>query len=300
MGPGTRPPLLTALLCCDAAGAWSAVPAVPALPSCLVLSPEIPQPENCRKQLLLALESPAVPLQNTLTLQFLLRHLGKVSQQAESNSLHPRALGEIFGPLLLRLPGARYVRLLVPAVLPAPAAVPARTRSPAPAGLHVGLNCWQHTEVGQSWDRAFAALSAWGLAAGVNQLTPGDVGAVPCCTPQLLFLTCLFSPCSPELSPDFSVLFLETLLQTKELEPEQLPPGTEIPLPRGLRHWHLWVWTLCPHDWVAQGVLIAWSLAQGVQLLEMCLEQLQETWWPRAFLGQSLQGRGLSTLRDCQ
>uniref|UniRef100_A0A8B9Z0E6 Phosphatidylinositol 3-kinase regulatory subunit beta n=1 Tax=Buteo japonicus TaxID=224669 RepID=A0A8B9Z0E6_9AVES len=69
---------------------------------------QIPQPENCRKQLLLALESPAVPLQNTLTLQFLLRHLGKVSQQAESNSLHPRALGEIFGPLLLRLPGARY------------------------------------------------------------------------------------------------------------------------------------------------------------------------------------------------
>lgn len=124
------------------------MPAVPALPSCLVLSPEIPQPENCRKQLLLALESPAVPLQNTLTLQFLLRHLGKVSQQAESNSLHPRALGEIFGPLLLRLPGARYVRLLVPAVFPAPATVPARTRSPAPAGLHVGLNCWQHTEVG--------------------------------------------------------------------------------------------------------------------------------------------------------
>ncbi|NWR23714.1 P85B kinase, partial [Emberiza fucata] len=101
---------------------------------------EIPQPENCRKQLLLALESPAVPLQNTLTLQFLLRHLGKVSQQAESNSLHPRALGEIFGPLLLRLPGARYVRLLVPAVFPAPATVPARTRSPAPAGLHMGLS----------------------------------------------------------------------------------------------------------------------------------------------------------------
>ncbi|KAI1230503.1 hypothetical protein IHE44_0009963, partial [Lamprotornis superbus] len=105
-GPGTWPPLLTALLCCDAAGAWRVVLAVPALPSCLVLSPEIPQPENCRKQLLLALESPAVPLQNALTLQFLLRHLGKVSQQAESNSLHPRALGEIFGPLLLRLPGA--------------------------------------------------------------------------------------------------------------------------------------------------------------------------------------------------
>lgn len=132
------------------------VPAVPALPSCLVLSPEIPQPENCRKQLLLALESPAVPLQNTLTLQFLLRHLGKVSQQAESNSLHPRALGEIFGPLLLRLPGARYVSLLVPAVFPAPATgLPGQGVQPgtaglptAPAGLHVGLNCWQHTEVG--------------------------------------------------------------------------------------------------------------------------------------------------------
>ncbi|NWY07016.1 P85B kinase, partial [Nothoprocta ornata] len=97
---------------------------------------EIPQAENCRKQLLLALECPAVPLQNALTLQFLLRHLGKVSQQAESNGLHPRALAEIFGPLLLRLPGP-----------------------------------------------------------------------------------------SPELSPDFPVLFLETLLQTKELEQEQLPPA---------------------------------------------------------------------------
>lgn len=63
---------------------------------------------------------------------------------------------------------------------------------------------------------------------------PGVMGAVPCSAPQLLFLTCLFSPCSPELSPDFSVLFLETLLQTKELEPEQLPPGTETPLPWGL------------------------------------------------------------------
>ncbi|KAH1174797.1 phosphatidylinositol 3-kinase regulatory subunit beta [Mauremys mutica] len=97
---------------------------------------EIPQPESCRKQLLLALESPAVPLQNLLTLQFLLRHLGKVSQQAESNGLHPRALGEIFGPLLLRLPGT-----------------------------------------------------------------------------------------SAELSPDFSGLFLETLLQGKDSEPEQVPPA---------------------------------------------------------------------------
>lgn len=65
---------------------------------------------------------------------------------------------------------------------------------------------------------------------------PGDMGVGPCFTPQLLFLTSFFSLCSPELSPDFSVLFLETLLQTKELEPEQLPPGTEIALPWGLRH----------------------------------------------------------------
>uniref|UniRef100_A0A8C8S4R6 Phosphatidylinositol 3-kinase regulatory subunit beta n=1 Tax=Pelusios castaneus TaxID=367368 RepID=A0A8C8S4R6_9SAUR len=97
---------------------------------------EIPQPETCRKQLLRVLESPAIPLQNLLTLEFLLRHLGKVSQQAESNGLHARALGEIFSPLLLRLPGA-----------------------------------------------------------------------------------------SSELSPDFSGLFLETLLQAKDSEPEQVPPA---------------------------------------------------------------------------
>ncbi|XP_038239962.1 phosphatidylinositol 3-kinase regulatory subunit beta isoform X2 [Dermochelys coriacea] len=102
----------------------------------LCILQEIPQPESCRKQLLLALESPAVPLQNLLTLQFLLHHLGKVSQQAESNGLHPRALGEIFSPLLLRLSGT-----------------------------------------------------------------------------------------SAELSPDFSGLFLETLLQVKDSEPEQVPPA---------------------------------------------------------------------------
>ncbi|XP_074834283.1 phosphatidylinositol 3-kinase regulatory subunit beta isoform X3 [Carettochelys insculpta] len=67
---------------------------------------EIPQPESCRKQLLQVLDSSAVPLENLLTMQFLLRHLGKVSRQADSNGLHPQVLGEIFGPLLLRLPGA--------------------------------------------------------------------------------------------------------------------------------------------------------------------------------------------------
>lgn len=114
MGSLTRPLLLTALppRGCQHVERGAGCPSPPH--RVLLLSPEVPQPENCRKQLLLALESPAVPLQNTLTLQFLLRHLGKVSQQAESNNLHPRALGEIFGPLLLRLPGARYVRLSGP------------------------------------------------------------------------------------------------------------------------------------------------------------------------------------------
>ncbi|KYO33290.1 phosphatidylinositol 3-kinase regulatory subunit beta [Alligator mississippiensis] len=113
----------------------------PVVPACvhadiLRVLQEVPQLETCRKQLLLVLEPPTVPLQNMLTLQFLLRHLAKVSQQADSNGLHPRVLGELFGPLLLRLPGA-----------------------------------------------------------------------------------------SPELSPDFSAVFLERLLQATELEPEQLPPA---------------------------------------------------------------------------
>ncbi|XP_074795865.1 phosphatidylinositol 3-kinase regulatory subunit beta isoform X2 [Natator depressus] len=127
---------------------------------------EIPQPESCRKQLLLALESPAVPLQNLLTLQFLLHHLGKVSQQAESNGLHPRALGEIFGPLLLRLPGTRLQ--------------PRTCR-----------------------DTSFPDLLA--------SLPGADFQSL--------------SPCSAELSPDFSGLFLETLLQVKDSEPEQVPPA---------------------------------------------------------------------------
>lgn len=181
MGSGARPPLPTALPHCDAAGAWTAALAVPTLPSCLVLSPEIPQPENCRKQLLLALESPAVPLQNTLTLQFLLRHLVKVSQQAESNSLHPRVLGEIFGPLLLRLPGARYVRLSIPTTYQVSATVAARTSSPAcnsrsacsPYLAARGIKLLAaHRDGTQSQGRALVSGSAWDLAAGMNQMTP--------------------------------------------------------------------------------------------------------------------------------
>ncbi|MBN3302982.1 P85A kinase, partial [Amia calva] len=60
--------------------------------------------ENC-KPLMSVLESPAVPLQNLLTLQYLLRHLGKVCQNSERNGLDGPTLGQIFGPLLLRLAG---------------------------------------------------------------------------------------------------------------------------------------------------------------------------------------------------
>ncbi|KAL8177951.1 UNVERIFIED_CONTAM: Phosphatidylinositol 3-kinase regulatory subunit beta [Gekko kuhli] len=95
------------------------------------------QPERDRAQLLSVLEPPALPLPHLLTLQFLLRHWAKVAEQAESNGLQPWALGEIFGPLLLRRP----------------------------------------------------------------------VGA------------------STETGPDFSVLFLEALLQTTEPRPEQPPPA---------------------------------------------------------------------------
>ncbi|XP_044541048.1 phosphatidylinositol 3-kinase regulatory subunit beta-like, partial [Gracilinanus agilis] len=59
-----------------------------------------------RQQLQAALEPPVVPLHNALTLRFLLQHLGRVAQRAraQGSGLGPRALGEIFGPLLLRLP----------------------------------------------------------------------------------------------------------------------------------------------------------------------------------------------------
>ncbi|XP_029470184.1 phosphatidylinositol 3-kinase regulatory subunit beta isoform X2 [Rhinatrema bivittatum] len=67
---------------------------------------EVSQRENCRQQLLLLLKSSAIPLQNVLTLQFLLRHFSKVCLQSEKNGLTPRMLGEIFGSLLLRPSGA--------------------------------------------------------------------------------------------------------------------------------------------------------------------------------------------------
>lgn len=60
-------------------------------------------PKESYTRLLSILESPPVPLQNSLTLQYLLRHFSKLGQRWEKS---PRALGELFGPLLIRLPNA--------------------------------------------------------------------------------------------------------------------------------------------------------------------------------------------------
>ncbi|KAJ1203415.1 hypothetical protein NDU88_007202 [Pleurodeles waltl] len=65
---------------------------------------EFPQQEHCRKQLFLVLESTAIPLQNVLTFQRLLQHFGKICCEADKNGLTPRAVGEIFGALIFRLP----------------------------------------------------------------------------------------------------------------------------------------------------------------------------------------------------
>uniref|UniRef100_A0A8C1HA52 Phosphoinositide-3-kinase, regulatory subunit 2 (beta) n=1 Tax=Cyprinus carpio carpio TaxID=630221 RepID=A0A8C1HA52_CYPCA len=57
-----------------------------------------------RVQLLQVLEKPEVPLQNLLTLHYLLKHLEKVCQHAAQNGLDIHTLGQIFGPLLIRGP----------------------------------------------------------------------------------------------------------------------------------------------------------------------------------------------------
>ncbi|KAG9350762.1 hypothetical protein JZ751_024651 [Albula glossodonta] len=56
-------------------------------------------------ELIKVLESPSVPLQNLLTLQYLLRHLDRVCQSSEKNGLDIHSLSTIFGPLLLQHPG---------------------------------------------------------------------------------------------------------------------------------------------------------------------------------------------------
>uniref|UniRef100_A0A673N4H8 Phosphatidylinositol 3-kinase regulatory subunit gamma-like n=1 Tax=Sinocyclocheilus rhinocerous TaxID=307959 RepID=A0A673N4H8_9TELE len=57
-----------------------------------------------QEQLLQVLEKPEVPLQNLLTLHYLLKHLEKVCQRAAQNGLDIHTLGQIFGPLLIRDP----------------------------------------------------------------------------------------------------------------------------------------------------------------------------------------------------
>nr|XP_056723531.1 phosphatidylinositol 3-kinase regulatory subunit beta [Euleptes europaea] len=106
------------------------------------------QPELCRTQLLSVLEAPGLPLPHLLTLQFLLRHLAKAGEQAESNGLRPRLLAEIFGPLLLRRPAAAstetspdfsvlfletLLRTVEPGLEKPPPALPPKPPKPKPA-----------------------------------------------------------------------------------------------------------------------------------------------------------------------
>uniref|UniRef100_A0A673MMG1 Phosphatidylinositol 3-kinase regulatory subunit beta-like n=1 Tax=Sinocyclocheilus rhinocerous TaxID=307959 RepID=A0A673MMG1_9TELE len=73
------------------------------LQAAVKLESDVPS-ERRREQLLQGLEKPEVPLQNLLTLHYLLRHLEKVCQRAEQNGLDIHTLGQIFGPLLIRSP----------------------------------------------------------------------------------------------------------------------------------------------------------------------------------------------------
>uniref|UniRef100_A0A672SCE0 Phosphatidylinositol 3-kinase regulatory subunit beta-like n=1 Tax=Sinocyclocheilus grahami TaxID=75366 RepID=A0A672SCE0_SINGR len=73
------------------------------LQAAVKLESDVPS-ERRREQLLQVLEKPEVPLQNLLTLHYLLRHLEKVCQRAEQNGLDIHTLCQIFGPLLIRGP----------------------------------------------------------------------------------------------------------------------------------------------------------------------------------------------------
>ncbi|XP_039622534.1 phosphatidylinositol 3-kinase regulatory subunit beta [Polypterus senegalus] len=61
-------------------------------------------PNDNFRQLMLILESSALPLQNFLTLQYLLHHFAKVCEYCDQNGLTAKILGELLGPLLIRLP----------------------------------------------------------------------------------------------------------------------------------------------------------------------------------------------------
>nr|XP_028569094.1 phosphatidylinositol 3-kinase regulatory subunit beta isoform X1 [Podarcis muralis]XP_028569095.1 phosphatidylinositol 3-kinase regulatory subunit beta isoform X1 [Podarcis muralis] len=79
-------------------------PVVPPGLGCEILRilQDAPPLDSGRQHLLSLLAPPAMPLAHLLTLQFLLRHWAKVAEQAERNGLGPRALGELFGGLVLR------------------------------------------------------------------------------------------------------------------------------------------------------------------------------------------------------
>eukprot|EP00062_Callorhinchus_milii_P013710 gi/632962079/ref/XP_007897112.1/ PREDICTED: phosphatidylinositol 3-kinase regulatory subunit beta [Callorhinchus milii] len=64
---------------------------------------EVSNAKECSQQLRHILQSPAVPLQNQLTLQCLVRHLNTACQHSGTNGLTHRAAAEIFCPLLFRL-----------------------------------------------------------------------------------------------------------------------------------------------------------------------------------------------------
>lgn len=73
------------------------------LQAAVQLESDVPSARR-REQLLQVLEKPEVPLQNRLTLHYLLRHLEKVCQHAEQNGLDIHTLSQVFGPLLFRGP----------------------------------------------------------------------------------------------------------------------------------------------------------------------------------------------------
>uniref|UniRef100_A0A8C4GAD4 Phosphoinositide-3-kinase, regulatory subunit 2 (beta) n=1 Tax=Denticeps clupeoides TaxID=299321 RepID=A0A8C4GAD4_9TELE len=67
-------------------------------------SPIIPLSVFLQLKAALLVESSSIPLQNLLTLQYLLRHLWRVCESSERNGLDPYTLSLIFGPLLLPAP----------------------------------------------------------------------------------------------------------------------------------------------------------------------------------------------------
>ncbi|XP_064197482.1 phosphatidylinositol 3-kinase regulatory subunit gamma-like isoform X5 [Anguilla rostrata] len=88
----------------DVAGCLSAGGGVEDVAGCLRAGGGVEDVAGCLRRVL---QSPAVPLQNLLTLRYLLRHLGQVCCHSERNGLDARALGRTFGPLLFHSPAPR-------------------------------------------------------------------------------------------------------------------------------------------------------------------------------------------------